>query len=49
MTLVEKYAAARRELEGAAYALTQDPQGDETWRAVCAARARCLALARCGA
>ena len=49
MTLSEKYALARRELESACRALAANPQGDEAWREVCRTRAKCLALAKCGA
>jgi|HubBroStandDraft_6_1064221.scaffolds.fasta_scaffold02042_3 hypothetical protein len=49
MTLSQKYALARQALESACAALVDDPQGAETWRELCSVRARCAALAKCGA
>jgi hypothetical protein len=49
MTLSEKSALARQELEAACAALAAAPQQDDRWRALCTARARCVAYAKCGA
>jgi hypothetical protein len=48
MTLQDKRHAADLELEAAIAAFQSDVANPETWRALCAARGRVVALANCG-